>query len=66
MHDLGQSGLFRPYADPHSGVTSYVLSKRVAPVQKGNYFVNRSISHDGRYLWFQCASPPSMAGRTAS
>jgi len=61
MHDLERSNLFQAYADPHSGVTSYVLSQRVAPVQKGNYFVNRSISHDRRYLWFQCAFPPSAA-----
>lgn len=59
MTDIRQSALFQPWTDPESRVTSYVLSHRIAPVQKPNYFVNRSLSTDGRYLWFQCAFPPS-------
>ncbi len=32
-------------------------------MQQGFYFVNDSMSADGRYLWFYCAFPPSL-GRT--
>ncbi|MEZ4618023.1 MAG: hypothetical protein R2867_21280 [Caldilineaceae bacterium] len=41
-------------------MTSYVLTKRVAPVQQGFYFVNDSMSADGRYLWFYSAFPPAL------
>ncbi|MBZ0303292.1 MAG: oligogalacturonate lyase family protein [Anaerolineae bacterium] len=65
--DLLNSNLFTPWTDPESGVTSYILSKKVAPVQEAFYFVNDSMSGDGRYLWFYCAFPPSgtaAQGRT--
>lgn len=65
--DILQSDLFTPWTDPESGVTSYILSKKVAPVQEAFYFVNDSMSRDGRYLWFYCAFPPSgtaSQGRT--
>ncbi len=58
--DLGKSPLFTPIQTPESGVTIHVLRSRVAPVQKGFYFVNASMSTDGRYLWFCCAWPPSQ------
>lgn len=41
-----------------NGVNYWVLSTRVAPIQQGFYFVNNSLSADGRYLWFYCAFPP--------
>lgn len=56
------TGLFEPYHDPVSGVTSYLLKRRVAPLQQSFYFVNNPWSADGRYLWFYCAAPPA-AGR---
>ena len=65
--DILQSDLFTAHVDPDSGVTSYILSKKVAPVQEAFYFVNDSMSRDGRYLWFYCAFPPSGSasqGRT--
>lgn len=59
MIDLQDSPLFEPYTHPDSGVTSYLLTERVAPVQEAFYFVNNGWSDDGRYLWFYCAFPPS-------
>ncbi len=63
MIDFNNHHLFTPYTHPGSGVTFYVLTRKVAPVQQGFYFVNDSMSADGRYLWFYCAFPPSL-GRT--
>ena len=60
MLNLNDSPLFTPFTHPQSGVTSYVLTHRVAPVQQGFYFVNDSMSADGRYLWFYCAFPPAL------
>lgn len=67
MLALAQSKLFTPWTDPASGVTSYILTQKVAPVQEAFYFVNNSLTRDGRYLWFYCAFPPSgtaAQGRT--
>jgi hypothetical protein len=66
MLDLS-SKLFTPYTHPESGVTTYLLTHKVAPVQEAFYFVNNSSSTDGRYLWFYCAFPPGGSaghGRT--
>lgn len=60
MIDLTNRHLFTAVTHPDSGVTSHVLTKRVAPVQQGFYYVNDSMSADGRYLWFYCAFPPSL------
>ena len=65
--DFSNRRLFTPYTHPESGVTSYILTRKVAPVQEAFYFVNESISDDGRYLWFYTAFPPSgtaARGRT--
>ena len=67
MFDLAKSKLFSPWADPATGVTVYLLTHKVAPVQEAFYFVNNSMTADGRYLWFYCAFPPSgsqLYGRT--
>ena len=67
MFDFASSALFTPWTDPDSEVTVYLLTKKVAPVQEAFYFVNESMSQDGRYLWFYCAYPPSGSagqGRT--
>ncbi|MEZ4634739.1 MAG: hypothetical protein R2873_33525 [Caldilineaceae bacterium] len=60
MFDFNDSPLFTPVTHPESGVTFYVLTHRVAPLQQGFYFVNDSMSADGRYLWFYCAFPPAL------
>ena len=44
MIELAKSNLFTPWTDPDSGVTSYILTHKVAPVQEAFYFVNESIS----------------------
>ncbi len=50
-----------------SGLTSYILTNRVAPLIQSFYFTNRSLSSDARYLWFYCTHPPAASaelGRT--
>jgi hypothetical protein len=67
MIDFNNRRLFTPFTHPESGVTFHILTRKVAPVQQGFYFVNDSMSADGRYLWFYCAFPPSgtaACGRT--
>ncbi len=59
--------LFTKWVDPKSGVESYILTARVAPLQQSFYYVNSSITDDGRYYWFYCGFPPSGSannGRT--
>ncbi len=60
MIDFNNRHLFTPFTHPESGVTVHILTRKVAPVQKGFYFVNDSMSADGRFLWFCCACPPSL------
>ncbi len=50
---------FTARIDPKSGMTYYVLSTRVAPIQQGFYFINSGCDDARRYLWFYCAFPPS-------
>ncbi|WP_221774303.1 hypothetical protein [Puniceicoccus vermicola] len=57
--DFLESRLFTPWSDPVSGVTSYVLTQRVAPVQQSFYYVNQSLNSDCTQYWFYCAFPPS-------
>ncbi len=67
MSNLENSKLFSPWTHPETGVTVYLLTHKVAPLQEAFYFVNDSMTHDGRYLWFYCAFPPggsSAQGRT--
>ncbi len=57
--DLDNCGLFTRWADPVTGVTSHILTRRIAPLQQSFYFTNPSFSSDGRYLWFYYAHPPA-------
>jgi hypothetical protein len=50
---------FTPYRDPASGIVSWVLSERIAPLQQAFYFVNTGFSPSQRYLWFYAAYPPA-------
>jgi len=59
MIDLNNTNLFESISLPGSNIAIYVLKNRVAPIQEAFYFVNNSITDDGRYLWFYCAFPPS-------
>lgn len=67
MYELSNHPFFTPWTNPETGVTLYLLTRKVAPVQEAFYFVNSSFSASGRYLWFYCAFPPSgtaAQGRT--
>ena len=52
------SKLFKRVTDKVSGVPYYVLAERKTAYQQGFYFVNNSMSHDGRYLWFYAVPNP--------
>ena len=56
---LSKHPFFEPWADPESGAVSFLLNRRVAPVQQSFYFTNASLSADERWLWFLAAFPPS-------
>lgn len=58
-YDLSKHRFFTEWRDPVSGVVSYVLSKKIAPIQQSFYFTNSSMSGDGEWLWFYSACPPS-------
>ena len=51
--------MFSPWQDPESGIVSYILTERVAPVQQNLYFTNSGVTADGKFLWFEVAYPPS-------
>ena len=57
-NNLSEHPYFVRWTDPETGVPSYILAERVAPHQQSFYFTNRSLSADGRYLWFYAAFPP--------
>lgn len=58
-YDLSRHPYFEEWKNPSNGVVSFVLTKRVAPLQWPFYFTNPSISPNGKYLWFQAAYPPN-------
>jgi hypothetical protein len=59
MFNLERHPYFERWTDPVSGVVSYVLKQRVAPLQQSFYFVNSSVSADERWLWFYTSFPPN-------
>ena len=50
---------FKKIVDVKSGAAHYVLSTRLAEYQQGFYFINNSMTNDGRYLWFH-ATPNAV------
>lgn len=58
MFTLETSKHFKKYVD-ESGVVTYILTTRIAPVQQGFYYTNPCMTSDGRYLWFWGTYPPS-------
>jgi len=60
MYTVENSRHFRRMQDPVSGAVYYVMDTHVAAQQQGFYFVNPSMSDDGRYLWFYCSFPPAL------
>lgn len=59
---IKNSGFFTAWRDPVSGVVSWVLRHKLAPVQQTFYFTHDCISPDGRWLYTTCAFPPSGFG----
>jgi len=57
---------FEAWQDPESGLVSYLLRERVAPLQKAFYFVNSSLSQDGKWLWLETAYPPNPVKHLAA
>lgn len=59
MYDLSEHPFFEKWKDPESGVVSYILKERIAPIQQTFYFTNYSVTPNGEYLWFYAAFPPT-------
>lgn len=59
MQSLSRHPFFTRWTDDRSGMTSYVLDRRVAPLQKNFYFTHSSVSVDERILWFYAGFPPN-------
>ena len=59
MYDLSSHPYFTRWQDPESGIVSYILTERVAPLQQSFYFTNFSLTPDQKYLWFYVAFPPN-------
>ncbi len=59
MRSPQESRHFTRWVDPETGVVSWLLATRVAPLQQTFYYVNDGWTQDGRYLWFYCGYPPS-------
>lgn len=57
--DLRDHPFFELWVDPQSGIESFVLTERVAPVQQSFYFTNVGISPDEKWMWFYAAFPPA-------
>ncbi|MBQ8529013.1 MAG: hypothetical protein IJ459_04675 [Clostridia bacterium] len=56
------SKLFTKVYDPVSGAPHYVLTAKAAEYQQGFYFINNSMTRDGRYLWFMPTYNPVYVG----
>ena len=56
------SKLFTKITDSVSGVDRYVLTEKAVEYQQGFYFVNNSMTTDGRYLWFYATVNPVYHG----
>lgn len=63
---LDQHPYFSAWTDPESGVVSYILTHHETAVQKSFYFVNTSLSPDGRWLWLEAAYPPAPVRHLAA
>ncbi len=57
-HPLEHHPHFSAWTDPASGVRSYILTHRLAEVQKSLYFQTPSIKGASQWLWFQALHPP--------
>jgi hypothetical protein len=55
---LKEGKLFKKFTDPISGVESYVM-ENFAPMMLSFYFTQKSMTSDGKKLWFYYAYPPA-------
>lgn len=55
---LERHACFEEWADPGSGVVSYVLKRRVAEYQRNVYFMQLALRGENPVLWFQACHPP--------
>ena len=62
MKTPATSKLFEKRFDKESGVPYYVLTTKACEYQQGFYFVNNSMTNDGRYLWFYATVNPVYDG----
>jgi hypothetical protein len=58
MYTVETSKHFEQFADPVTGVETWVLKNEIAPMQQSFYFVIPSTTRDCRYLWFNVMYPP--------
>lgn len=58
MLNLEGHPYFEKFIDPNSGVESYILVNKPAPVTQSFYFVNQTLSKNQKYLWMYCMTPP--------
>ena len=58
MYTPQTSKHFKKIIDKESGVAHYVLATKIVEYQQGFYFVNNSMTRDGRYLWFYATINP--------
>ena len=56
------SSLFEKRINPKNGVEYYVLTEKACEYQQGFYFINNSMTNDGRYLWFYATVNPVYDG----
>ena len=66
MLNLENHPYFEKYTDPKSGVESFILRKKIAPMQQHLYFAQPSITTDGKYLWVRCSYPPAQVQTMAA
>jgi len=59
LNALISSGLFKPWVNPDSGVTSYLFSDPAIPFTQNFYFVNDGFHPDHPFAWINVAYPPS-------
>ena len=58
-YSLEEHPFFEEWRDPETGIISYILSKKIAPIQQSFYFTNSIMSSDEKWLWFYTSFPPS-------
>lgn len=66
LPDLARHPYFTAFRDPQSGVLSWFLTERLAPVQQSFYFTNPCIDGAGARLWCYLGYPPNRQRHLAA